>query len=62
MWRVYRSSKRPWPAFSEDDVIDYMVMEAVSAKAAKAEADEIEAQKRKRWQEEQKERLKQTVS
>lgn len=29
MWRVCKAAGRPWPRLSEDDVIDYMVMEAV---------------------------------
>ena len=33
MWRVYRAAGRPWPKLSDDDVIDYMVMEAVALKA-----------------------------
>lgn len=38
MWRVYKEAGRPWPIVcAEDDVIDYMVMEAVAIKAAKRE-------------------------
>lgn len=32
MWRVYRDAGRPWPVICDDDVIDYMVMEAVAIK------------------------------
>ena len=30
MWRVCSKAGRPWPSVSDDDVIDYLVMEAVA--------------------------------
>ena len=30
MWRAFRDAGRPWPTLSDDDVVDYMVMEAVA--------------------------------
>jgi hypothetical protein len=55
MWRVYKESGRPMPRFSEDDVIDYMVLEAVMLKARHEDAEaQKEAEKeaaRKKWKE-----------
>lgn len=51
MWRVLRSAGRPWPVLSEDDVLDYMVMEAVKLKVdledeeARKEAEKAAARK-----------------
>ena len=59
MWRVCREAGRPWPVLSDDDVIDYMVMEAVALRAKKQEENERKAAERERWKQEQQERLKQ---
>lgn len=32
VWRVCRAAGRPFPVLSDDDVIDYMIMEAVQIK------------------------------
>lgn len=37
LWHIHKQAGRPWPTLSEDDVTDYMVMEAVAIKAAKQE-------------------------
>lgn len=35
LWRTYKAAGRPWPVICpEDDVVDYMVMEAVSIKVS----------------------------
>lgn len=53
LWRVHKAAGRPWPVLCpEDDVIDYMVMEAVAIKAAKA--DEKAAEEARKEQERQK--------
>jgi len=50
MWRIYRAAGRSWPRLSPDDVIDYMVMEAVALKA-QAEDDELaKSREKKQWQ------------
>jgi hypothetical protein len=49
MWRACNAAGRPWPILDEDDVIDYMVLEAVAAKATKMEQDAQEKQKREAW-------------
>jgi hypothetical protein len=59
LWRVYKEAGRPWPTFCpEDDVVDYMVMEAVAIKASK---EDQEAQK-KAQKEKEKEAWKQDFS
>jgi hypothetical protein len=61
MWRVCKEAGRPWPSLSDDDVIDYMVMEAVALKANKEEQDEQKKAERKAAQREERERLKKLV-
>lgn len=58
MWRVCKEAGRPWPKLSDDDVIDYMVMEAVALRAAKEAEKAQKAAERKQWQEEQRQKLK----
>lgn len=61
MWRICTAAKRPWPVLDEDDVIDYMVMEAVGVKAmVEDERNRKEAQKKKevdQWKHEKSEAL-----
>lgn len=59
MWRVCKEAGRPWPVLCDDDVIDYMVMEAVALKVRKEEEKDRKAAEQKAWKEEQKQRLKQ---
>lgn len=61
MWRVYKEAGRPWPTVSEDDVIDYMVMEAVALKVRKEDEAARKEAERQEWKKQQKEKLKQTV-
>jgi hypothetical protein len=54
LWRVYREANRPWPVICpEDDVIDYMVMEAVCIKATNEDAEARkkaeEEQEKQQW-------------
>lgn len=50
LWRICKESNRPFPKVSDDDVTDYMVMEAVAIKAAhedeKAQKEAEEKRKR----------------
>lgn len=48
LWRVHKEAGRPWPVIcADDDVIDYMVMEAVAIKVRRRdEEDEKEAKER----------------
>lgn len=51
LWRVHKEAGRPWPVICpEDDVIDYMVMEAVAIRVQKADEKAAKAAERKRWQ------------
>ena len=55
MFRVFKEAGRPWPEISDDDVVDYMVMEAVAIKV-RLEDEELrkEAEDKKRrdaWKE-----------
>jgi hypothetical protein len=43
MWRVHKAAGREWPTLCEDDVIDYMVMEAVFMKV---QAEDAAAEKK----------------
>lgn len=50
--RVYwahKESRRPMPQFSEDDVLDFMVLEALTSRAAVEQRDAEKQQERKRW-------------
>ena len=62
MWRVYKAAGRPWPTLSADDVIDYMVMEAVALRVFAADEKAQKDAERKRWQEEERKRLLKQVS
>lgn len=53
LWRTCKASGRPFPTVSDDDVLDFMVMEAVTLKvqaedAAAAKKAEQEREK-KEW-------------
>ena len=54
LWRATKAAGRPWPRLSDDDVLDFMVMEAVAIRVRKID-DEAQrkaerAAKRKEWQ------------
>lgn len=41
LWRVHKEAGRPWPVIcADDDVIDYMVMEAVAIRVGKRDAED----------------------
>ena len=50
LWQVHKESGRPWPVLDEDDVIDFMVMEAIAVKARKEEETAQKQAERKKWQ------------
>lgn len=58
MWWACKDAGRPWPTLSDDDVIDYMVMEAVALKVRKQEAARQKQAERDQWKREQQQRLK----
>lgn len=44
LWRVHKEAGRPWPVIcAEDDVIDYMVMEAVAIKVRRRDEEDRKA-------------------
>lgn len=48
MWRVCKEAGRSWPVIcDDDDVVDYMIMEAVALKVAQADEQAREEAKRK---------------
>lgn len=49
MLRVFKESGRPLPKFSDDDVIDYMVIEALVVKEGKEIENAEKARKRAEW-------------
>ena len=50
MWRVHKEAGRPWPVICpEDDVIDYMVMEAVAIRVQREDEKLRKAQEREQW-------------
>lgn len=51
IWQVSREAGRPLPQFSEDDVIDFMVTEAVLQRARAASKDAETKQKQRAWKE-----------
>lgn len=59
MWRVCREAGRAWPRLSDDDVIDYMVMEAVYLKVKQEEREAEKEQQRAQWKKSSIEELKQ---
>lgn len=58
MWRVCKAAGRPWPKLSDDDVIDYMVMEAVALKINREDERAAKAVERRREQKEAEARLR----
>ena len=48
LWRVHREAGRPWPTVCpDDDVIDYMVMEAVAIRVRKRDEEDHKAAEEK---------------
>lgn len=62
MWRVCKSAGRPWPVIVPDDeVLDYMVMEAVALKVDKQDREAQKQQEIQEWKKQQQQRLKEQV-
>jgi hypothetical protein len=59
MWRVCKDAGRPWPVICpDDDVLDYMVMEAVALKVRKEEREAEKQVEKNQWKKEQMKRMK----
>lgn len=59
MWRVCKSAGRPWPVICEDDVLDFMICEAVALKVRKEDEAAQKEAERNQWKKDQREKLKQ---
>lgn len=55
-WRTHKAAGRPIPRFCDDDVTDYMVMEAIMLKVQKEDADARKQQERDQWKKAAKEK------
>lgn len=49
LWRVCKESNRPWPQLDPDDVVDYLIMEAVTVKANKEDETARKTAEREKW-------------
>jgi hypothetical protein len=49
MWRTLSEANRPWPVLCDDDVIDYMVMEAVAMKVADENKNQAKESEKSAW-------------
>lgn len=50
LWRVHKDAGRPWPVIcAEDDVIDYMVMEAIAIRVRREDEKAAKKAKREEW-------------
>lgn len=49
VWRITKAAGRPFPKVSDDDVTDYMVMEAVTLKVQHEDQKAEEEVERKKW-------------
>lgn len=50
IWQVSKAAGRPWPVVvPDDDFLDYMVMEAVSAKVEREESKARKEVEREEW-------------
>jgi hypothetical protein len=59
MWRVCKEAGRPWPVIvPEDDVLDYMVMEAVAIKVRQEEKKAAKEAEKAEWKKKTQEELK----
>lgn len=47
MWRASLAGRRPWPKLSDDDVIDFMIMEAVALKIQKEDREAEQVREKK---------------
>lgn len=48
-WRVHKAARRPYPKVSDDEVVDYLVIEALALKAGKERQEAEEEAKKQAW-------------
>lgn len=49
LWRICKEAGRPFPQLTDDDVLDFMVMEAVTIKVHAEDAAEQKKNERAAW-------------
>lgn len=49
IWQVSKAAGRPWPQICDDDVIDYMIMEAVSVRVTREEQKAEKEREKQEW-------------
>jgi hypothetical protein len=63
IWRTLKAAGKPFPDFTDDDVLNYLITEAVFIKATEEEAvarkQAEKEREREDWKKEQQEQLKQ---
>jgi hypothetical protein len=57
LWRTSKEGGRPFPRLTEDDVVDFIIMEAVGLKVAHEDQEYRKEQEKKDWQERERKRL-----
>ena len=58
VWRITKECGRPFPKVCDDDVIDYMVMEAVTLKVKREDQEAAKQRERDEWKRADKSHLK----
>lgn len=51
MWRVYKQAGKPFPKLDSDDVVDYLITEALATKSAKEDTEARKQAEVARWRE-----------
>lgn len=54
LYRVTKAAGRPLPSFSDDDVLDYMVTEAIVLRGVQEDKEAQKQEERRRWKAEHK--------
>lgn len=49
LWRVCKEAGRPWPVIDSDDVIDFMIMEAVALRIDRIEKERAKEKQAKEF-------------
>lgn len=49
IWRTSKAAGRPFPRVSDDDVLDYLVAEAVAVKVAREDEEATNKEEQKKW-------------
>lgn len=52
MWRAYKAAGRPWPNLDGDEVVDYLILEALAVKAGKEDKEALKNAEIEKWKKE----------